>query len=137
MKKIIWPGILAAIVTFIVGMGLTFLYNAVFPAIKAEYENTGLFRSAQDPLMMVFFAYPLVLGIALSWLWDKTKSSFKGTTAQRGINFGIAYFIIATIPGMFITYTSFQVSLLMVLIWTLSGLINGMIAGSIFARMNP
>ena len=80
----------------------------------------------------------LYLGIILALLWDKTKNLFKDKSIfQRGLRFGVAYWLIATLPGMFMSYSSFQVSLVMVLSWSISGLIQAIIAGWIYVKMNP
>jgi len=136
MKKIVLPGILAGILMAAVGMLIGYVFNAIFPSLMAEYNNTAIFRAMEDPLMSLFFLYPLILGIALAWLWDKTKGLFKSDNWKRGVHFGLIYFVVASIPGMLITYSSFQVSLLITSTWTLNGLANGLIAGMIFAKMN-
>jgi len=136
MKKIFWPGIVAGALLLIIGMGLNYLLNLIFPPVAAEYNNTAIFRPWNDPLMSIFFAYPIVLGIILAWVWDKTKILFSGNLGGRALNFAIFFWLIASIPGMIITYGSFQVSLLMVIIWLISGFINGIIAGLVFGKMN-
>ena len=79
-----------------------------------------------------------ILGIVLAWIWDKTKSLVEGKTAiERAYKFGLAYWVIAGIPGMFITYSSFQVSLAMIVTWSFSGLVEAVVAGWIFAKKNP
>ena len=136
MKKIVLPGVLAGILMAIVGMGIGYIFNAIFPSLMAEYSNTAVFRAMEDPLMSLFFIYPFILGIALAWIWDKTKGLFKGSFWERGAMFGLAFFIAGSIPGMIITYSSFQVSLLITSTWTLNGLTNGLITGWICAKMN-
>jgi hypothetical protein len=135
MKKIVWPGLVAGFAMLIVGMIISFLMQWIFPSLAAEYAS-GLMRPWTDPLMTVFFLYPFILGIALAWAWNKSKSLFKGTPAQRGRAFGWSVVIISTIPGMFVTYTSFNISFLMVFGWLLNGIVYSLIAGCIFARMN-
>jgi len=44
--------------------------------------------------------------------------------------------VIASIPGMVITYSSFQVSLPMVLTWTVFGLVSALAGGLVCAGMN-
>jgi len=136
MKQILVPGLVAGVILVIVSFVLSMTYTAVFPQIMTEYVN-GMFRPWTDPLMMAFYAYPIVLGIALAWVWGKTKKLIKGTMIQRGVMFGLAYFVVVGIPGMFATYTTFDMSLLMVSTWAFSGLVNEIVAGIIFARMNP
>lgn len=135
MKKIIWPGIVAGVVMLVLGMVISYIFM-IMPAVSADYNNSAIMRSWQDPLMSLFFVYPFVLGIALAWVWNKSKSLFKGSAWKRGAKFGWTYFIIATIPGMLISYSSFPLSLFTILSWTISGLINAIAAGWIFAKMN-
>jgi hypothetical protein len=86
---------------------------------------------------VLYFIYPFLLGLALSWAWSKSKGIFGGKSLlERAGKFGLFYFVIAGVPGMFVTYSSFAISLPMVLSWTISGLVNAVIAGWLFAKMN-
>jgi hypothetical protein len=133
MKKIILPGLLLGLIILIIGMILNYLFMLI-PSVNADYTS-GFMRSWQDPLMMAFFFYPFILGLVFAWLWDKTKSSFKGK--MRGCYFGWLLFFLTTVPGMWITYTSFNLSFLTILGWTVSGFINAIIAGFFLAWRNP
>jgi len=135
MKKIIWPGLLAGIVMLVLGMIVSYAFM-IIPSVSADYQNTGLMRSWQDPLMMLFFLVYFIEGIIYAWVWNKTRVLFKGTSVRRGTMFGLSIWLVAMIPGMFISYTSFPLSLLTILSWTVSGLINTIVAGLIFAKMN-
>ena len=135
MKKIIWLGILAGLATLIFGMGISYLFM-LFPSVNADYYNTGVMRPWKDPIMFLFFLYPFVQGIILAWAWNKAKGLFTGTTTQRGINFGFFIFLVATIPGMLVSYSSFPLSLLTIISWTVSGLVCITVSGIIFAKMN-
>lgn len=116
-------------------MSISYLFMLI-PSVTADYNNSNIMRSWNDPLMSLFFLYPFVLGIALAWIWNRTKPLFKGTWRKRSFNFGLSYFIIATIPGMLITYSSFPLSFWTVIGWTVSGFVNAYVAGMIFAKMN-
>lgn len=134
-SKILWPGIIIGVVSLIIGFILTYIFMLI-PTYAADMNNASLIRSMQDPLMMVFFLYPFIIGFVYAWAWNKSKSLFKGDSCQRGIKFALSIFLIATIPGMFISYTSMPIALITILIWTLSGLINALIAGCILAKVN-
>jgi len=138
MKKIFIPGIVAGIAMLIIGMGLSYLFNAILPQLSAEYENTSaaLFRAWEDPLMSLYFIYPILTGLVLAWAWNRIKDHLKGDLAKKAVNFGLGYFLVATIPGMLVTYASFQISLLMVLSWTISSLVNAVVASLILAKLN-
>jgi len=133
MKKIIWPGILLGLIMLIVGMIVSYLFMLI-PAVNADY-NSEFMRNWQDPAMMLFFLYPFILGIVFALLWNKTKSSFKGK--MRGCYFGWMLFFLTTVPGMWITYSSFNLSFLTIIGWSVSGLVNAKIAGFFLAWINP
>ena len=135
MKKIILPGILVGVVNLILGTAISYLFM-LLPQVSADYYNTSIMRPWADPIMSLFFIYPFVLGIALAWAWDKSKTLFQGTWVERGTKFGLALFVISTIPGMLVSYSSFPLSILTIISWTVSGLICAMVAGMIFAKIN-
>ena len=136
-KKIILTGLVAGLAMLAVSAGLSFLINLALPGLMSEYANTALFRSWDDPIMSIYFAYPFVMGLALAWFWNKVKDSFSGKGVWgRGIHYGFAYWIIASIPGMVVTYSSFQVTLPMVLSWTVIGLVQVVVGGLVCAGMN-
>ena len=131
MKKILWTGLLAGVLMIIVSVLWNFIFSLAFPSFDSIYQNTTIFRSISDPLMSLFWIYPLVLGIGLSWIWSRTKGIFKKDTLfNAGLKFGWAYFVIAFI----INVSSFNLPVMMILTWTLMNLFNGFIAGWVFAK---
>lgn len=135
MKKIFWTGLVAGIAMVIVNMALNPIFDAIFPGLKESYMNP-VFRPWEDPIMMLFFLYPIVLGFGLSFVWDKTKQLFEKGACQNGINFGLIYFCVSGIPAFLINFSSFNLPLVMILTWTIMGLINGLVAGCVLARLN-
>lgn len=135
MKKIILPGLLIGLVNFFASMAVSQSFRASFSSVNAEYLNPNLFRSMNSPLMLLFFVYPFLLGIILAWFWNKTKSLYP-TGIKGGLKFGLNYWIIAVIPGMFATYTSMPYSYLIVLSWLVEGLVSAFVAGIILSKLN-
>lgn len=86
--------------------------------------------------MWVIFVYPFFLGIALAWVWDKTKSGITGTNVARAARFAFAFWAVAHVPAMIMIYSCMPVSLAVVSIWTVSGFVYGLIAGLVFAKWN-
>lgn len=129
-------GLIAGVVIFLLGFLVTWLVEIIFPGIAKEYQNPAIFRPWEDPLMLAFFAYPFIFGVVSAYLWELLKGHLKGTPVNKALEFGKIYFIIATIPGMFITYTSFKLSLALVLLWTASGFLDAFIAGFVFTKLN-
>ncbi len=133
MKFIIF-GLLAGLVMLVAGMLVGMALSAVSPALAAEYENPNLFRPWSDPLMSIFYVVPFLSGVIFAWIWTRVKDAIKAKDAlHKGLLFGLAYFVIG-IPGMVMTYSSFQVSLAMVASWTLSMLVQALCAGIIFSK---
>ena len=135
MKKIVVPGLIAGAVMLIVGMILNWLWGVLFPSISSEYQNTAIFRPFTDPLMSYIFIHPFVVGLILAWVWDKTKGLFRQRDVfWRCCQFATAYWVV-TIPGMLISYSSFQVSLMLIITWSLTILGQVIAAGYVFAKM--
>ena len=135
MKKIFWSGLAAGFAMAVVNMALNPIFNAIFPWLKEAYMNP-VFRPWEDPIMMLFFLYPILLGFGLSFVWDKTKQLFTKSACQNGINFGLIYFCVGGIPTFFINFSSFNLPFVMILTWTIMGLVNGLVAGCVLAKLN-
>ncbi len=136
MKKILLPGIISAIAVFAISMLVGYLSNFIFPGLKGEYENACMFRSWNDPLMMAYFAYPLILAFILSFIWDKVKTVFTGSYINNVLNFTFLYWLATSLPGMFMSLSSFKISIIMVLSWTISGFLQILVASLITIKMN-
>ena len=136
-NKVVTTCILAGVVMLVVGMVLNWLWGVLFPSLAAEYQNPALFRPWSDPLMSYIFVHPFVVGIILAWVWDKTKGLFKERDVfWKCCQFAAAYWLV-TIPGMFISYSTFPVSFTMIFSWSLSGLLQVIAAGLVFVKKNP
>jgi hypothetical protein len=137
MAKIISTGLIAGLVMLVASVALMWIFPYMFPGLNAEYSKTGMFRSWSDPLMYYVYLNPIILGLILSWVWQKIKTLYKGKKSiNNGIKFGLTVWIISTVPGMLMTLSSFNISLLMVFTWALTGFIQLVLAGMIFGKIN-
>jgi len=136
MKKVLIPGLVTGLVILIVGMVVGQLINLAIPGLMAEYQNPNLFRPWEDPLMSIYFAHPFILGLALAWVWNKVKGLVSGKPLARATHFALGYWIVATIPGMVISYASFPLSLTIILSWTITCLLQAIAAGLVLGKMN-
>jgi hypothetical protein len=135
MKKILISGLIAGCILFILSYGGLFLAIRFFPALFIEY-NGPLFNSdgSKDVL---FYMHAFIVSFALSWFWDRFKELFKGAFIVRGLEFGFVYSIIALLPVMWISYSALDITLPIVLSWFTYGLVQAIIAGLVFAKVNP
>jgi len=135
MKKILLTGLIAGCILFVLSYGGLYLAVRFFPSLFTEYNNP-LFNSdgSRDVL---FYMHAFIISFALSWFWDRFKGLFKGAFIIRGLEFGFVYSIIALLPVMWISFSSLDITVVMVLSWFFYGLAQAIIAGVVFAKVNP
>ena len=135
MRKTILPGLLVGLVMLVVGLAVGQLLNAIFPQLVAEYNNSAVIRPWSDPAMSLYFIEPFVTGLILAWIWGVTRHLFKGENiVSKGTNFGLVYWL-ATVPGMIMSFASFQLSLLIVVSWSVTLLVQALFAGWVLAKV--
>ena len=127
MKKLIFPGILAGIAMALIGFVVNFLFTLVFPSFQEIYTDTAIFISMTSAQSILFWVYPLVLGVALAYLWGRLKTT--------PVKFAWVYFFVAALPAFFINAGSFNLPITMVFSWTVMSYLNGLAAGLIFSKM--
>lgn len=136
MKKILLSGLVAAIGMIVVSIAVGLLFHVLFPSVKMEYENYQLFRAGNDPVMYLYFLQPFLLSFALAWLWEKAKVLFEGTLAKKSLYYALIYWVVATVPGLLMTISSFKISLLMTLTWLVSAFLQVWSGSFFIIKMN-
>lgn len=135
MKKTILPIIIAGIAVLVAS--LTILYSAIqfFPLIMEEYYN-DVFRASSFETDWLFYAHPFVLSASLKWFWERYKEVFRGGDILRAIEVGLVYGIVAMLPVLWLTFSAFNISLIMVITWLVYGIIEATIAGFVFSKFD-
>lgn len=135
MKKILFSGIIAGTILFIVSYGGLYVGVNLFPALFMEYINP-LFNSdgSRD---ILFYMHAFIISFALAWFWDRFKGLFNGPFLLRGLEFGLVYSLVALLPVMWITFSALDITVIMVASWFIYGLVQSLIAGLVFAKINP
>lgn len=136
-KRVIKLGLLSGLVMFILSMITGQVTGVLFPSLMMEYTNAGLFRPWSDPIMSLYILYPFVEGFVVAFVWEMFKKLCdKGTWVQEGICFGFIFWLLTNITGMLISYSTFPVSFLMIVSWSLSSLVQLLGGGLVNAKMN-
>ncbi|MFN0215468.1 MAG: hypothetical protein ACKVT2_14515 [Saprospiraceae bacterium] len=135
MKKFLFKGILAGAVLLGFSYAALYLVVAFFPNLAEQYYDPVF--SMDGDKAVLYFLHPFVLSFALAWFWRRFKSLFHGPFWWRGMEMGLVYGLIATVPAMWITYSSMAVSLSLAFTWLLYGVIQAMVVGIIFAKISP
>lgn len=135
MKKHIVAAVVAAVVLLVFAyLGLQVLVNA-FPALAEEYYYPAFKQGSNNAIL--YYLHPVVLSFMLAWFWDRFKPQFRGTAVWRGIELGLVYGLIAIVPAMLLNFSALNVSLSLILMWLVYGILQGVIAGIVFAMMDP
>jgi len=137
MKRILLPGFLISIPIIVISVGSGYLLGAICPSIAQQYNNTQLYRPWSQWVMWLIFVYPFWIGFALAWVWDKVKGLFKGNNTKRALKFANIYWIVVVGPTMIMNYSCFSISFPVILSWTISGYVYGLIAGWFCVKINP
>jgi hypothetical protein len=130
INKIIFIGLIAGLIIFISMRIFTLIEGIVFPELHKEYENYTIFRSYEDPLVFYFFIHPFVLGTILALVWQKIKILFKDANViKKGARFGFYFWLIATLPGLLLSISIYQISILMIITTMISTFMQLIIGG--------
>lgn len=135
MKRIILSGLIAGAILFILCYGGLYLGIRLFPALFMDYNNP-LFNSDGNRDVF-FYMHAFIISCALSWFWDRFKGLFHGHFILRGLEFGFVYAMVSLLPVMWITFSSLDITFFMVLSWFLYGFFQAVVAGTLFAKLNP
>lgn len=135
MKKFFLPAFIAGVILLLFSFLGPYLMVSLFPSVAEEYYNP-IFGLDGDKAVM-YFIHPFIVSFALAWFWDRFKSLFHGSMWVRGFELGVVYALVATLPSMWIIFSALSVSLTLVLTWFLYGLFQAIVAGLIYAKMNP
>jgi len=135
MKKVILPGIIAGFVLLGFSYVALYLLVTLLPGLAEQYYNPVFSQEGEKTIM--YFLHPFVLSFALAWFWERFKGQFEGSWLLRGLELGLVYAIVASLPAMWITFSSLALSFQLVLSWLAYSTVQAAIVGLIYAKMNP
>ena len=133
--KIILTGLVAGFVALIAGLAVNAIFQSVFPRIAYEYAFELVYRPFTNPLMLYIFMHPFVMSLLLAWAYPRVLVATRRETLRRGASYGLFIFGIMAIPGMVMTYSTFQMSLPMLLSWTAMAFVQLVAGGMVIAKM--
>ena len=102
-KQILIGGVLAGIIIEIVNI----IFNSLIQLIWAYnvFELGGM-RTIDDPIMILFFVYPWILGFALAYIYSYFGKALDGNYIAKGWKFGLLMWVVVTIPSAFLVFAS-------------------------------
>jgi uncharacterized membrane protein YraQ (UPF0718 family) len=133
IRKIVLAGLSGGIV-LLIGV---FIADAIAQLV-APYTITELggMRTVQDPVMMLFFFYPVIFGLIAAVVWDAIRPAFTGTDLQKALQYAGILFILVVIPNTIVIWTSMTYPIGFHLSNILAGLICYPVIGYVNVRFN-
>lgn len=131
-KKILIAGIAGGILLFIAQFVFSMIGNLIAPY---DIFAIGGMRARDDPVMLLFFAYPFVLSFTSAIAFDRVRSALADSCGGTGLTFGLILFLLVTVPGMFVIFSSMNYPLGFYVGNLLAGIIGFPAVGMIYARI--
>jgi hypothetical protein len=126
-KKGIIAGLVAGVVILIIGNLSGFLF-------AVDYTKTPeLWKPMTGNWLYNMIAIDFVEGIIYGIVFTLIYSGIPGNGWKKGLNYGLIVWLVATVPGMLMTYFTMAVPDMIVVSWTVGGLISLVIAGPVIA----
>ncbi len=120
---------------FIVSQAVSYVVTAI-PALYFNVLELGGMRGVEDPMMMLFFAHPWILGFAMAIAFQKFRGSFKSTGWCKGKAFGLYVWLLAGLPSAFLVYTSMDYPMGFHVSSVLGSLLYMMAAGIVLEKVS-
>lgn len=133
-KTVLW-GVVAGLAMAIIGFLVNVVFGTLYPNFQALYEDTTVFIAMDSARSLLFWVYPLVLGVALAWVFPMLREKLNmQKPLNASLRFAWIYFVIAALPAFFINLGSFNLPVVMIASWTIMSFLNGWAAGFIFVK---
>jgi hypothetical protein len=136
MKKAILPILTSGVTVLLVSMMMIYAMIYLMPSVMDAYYDS-IFRTSSIKTDWLFYSHPFILSASLFWFWHRFKPHFLGTVLGRALQLSLVYGIIAMLPIFWLTFSSINISALMVCTWFAYGTLQAFIAGLVFAKMSP
>jgi hypothetical protein len=127
--------VLATLVMLGVGCLFHFiLVPALAPRLENEYDNRALFRSLRGWPGIYMILHPLVYGLFFAGAFRLVGGVARAGTWRRGLLvgacFGLAVFLVGSLPVYLLNFASFAVSPLVIQAWVAQSLCQYVAAGA-------
>lgn len=102
-KQVVVGGIVSGIVIIIIDLIFSWLTQTIWDYNVLELPGM---RTTDDPIALLFFIYPWVLGFALSIVYSQLGNALEGNSTSKGIKFGFLMWIAVGITSAFLVFSS-------------------------------
>ena len=132
IKQFLVGGILSGVGILAVSIIFSWLTQNIW-----QYDVMDLagMRSIDDPICILYFVYPWVLGFSLSFVYPYFEKSLDGESNTKGWKFGLLMWIVVGITSAFLVFSSMDYPIGFTVNSVVGSLLDTLIAGIIIANI--
>lgn len=128
-KKFIVSLVLGSVLLYIT----LFLISAITMLIAPfNIFDLGGMRSATDPVMMLYYLYPVLLSLITTVVFSVVRGTLQGSYIEKGLMFGLLMFLLLTVTSGFIIITTMHYPVGFYIDMILNGLISYPLLGILY-----
>jgi len=102
-KQVFVGGIVAGVIIFAISWIFSWLTQTIWQYNVLELAGM---RGVDDPISILYFIYPWVLGFSLACTYSYVYNAFDGGVVSKGWKFGILMWIVVSITSAFLVFSS-------------------------------
>ncbi len=131
IKQILVGGILSGIGIFVVSWIFSLLTQNIWQYNVMELAGM---RSIDDPICVLYFVYPWVLGFILSFAYPYFNKGLDGIYITKGWKFGLLMWILIGITSAFLVFSSMDYPIGFTVNSVFGSLLDMLVAGFIISK---
>jgi hypothetical protein len=131
-KHVVVGGILSGIVIIIIDLIFSWITQTIWNYNILELPGM---RTTEDPVAILFFIYPWVLGFALSIVYSQLGTALEGNSTSKGLKFGFLMWIAVGITSAFLVFSSMDYPVGFMVNSVVSSLIYIPLSGIVISRI--
>lgn len=116
---------------------ITLFLTSAITMVIAPFNifDVGGMRSATDPVMMLYYLYPVILALITTFVFSLVRGSLQGSYLEKGLVFGGILFLLLTVTSGFIIVTTMVYPPGFYLDMILNGLISYPLLGILYVTI--
>ena len=139
IAAIVAAGIVYAVISMVVNTLWAFIDMPYYLMQEYFVVWSKLMMSTAGPPGVEFyvasFVFTLVAGLIFAGVYSRVKASIRDKGIRKGLRFGFGIFLISVIPGMFSLYLLINLPTMLIVSWTVSGLVTSLLGGIVIERL--
>ena len=132
LKQILIGGILAGIVIEVISLAFSWLAQSIWQYKVLELPGM---RTINDPVSILFFVYPWVLGFALVCVYSYFEKALEGNYVAKGWKFGLLMWVVVSISSAFLVFASMDYPIGFTVNSIIGPLIYMLVTGIVIAKI--